>query len=81
MIGSDDMRPTFLAIALLAISGPALAQVVADMDGDGRYSLAELQVVYPGVTAADLAVIDANGDGAVDADELAAAEVVGTLSN
>lgn len=65
-------------VAALALS-PALAQEVADADGNGTYSLEELTVTYPDLTAEVYATIDSNADGAVDATELTAAQEAGTL--
>ena len=66
-------------IAALALS-PALAQDVADADGNGTYSLEELMVSYPELTAEVFTTIDSNADGAVDATELKAAQDAGTLT-
>lgn len=67
--------------ALAALSAPALAQTeVADADGDGVYSLAELSAAYPDLDEATFATIDVDGDGFVDADELQAAREAGTLA-
>lgn len=68
-------RTAVAAIAALA-SVPAWAQdnrAVEDTDGNGSYSLAELQVAYPDLGEDGFASMDANGDGVVDAAELAAA--------
>jgi hypothetical protein len=61
---------------------PALAQdvTVTDADGNGTYSLEELMVAYPTLTAEVYATIDTNADGAIDAEELAAAQEAGTLT-
>ncbi|MEZ5913602.1 MAG: EF-hand domain-containing protein [Paracoccaceae bacterium] len=72
------MKPNQIAtVALVMLLGaPALAQdapAVEDTDGDGSYSLAELQVAYPDLTEEGYASIDANADGVVDEAELAAA--------
>ena len=71
-------------IALAAIlglgAGAALAQtMVEDTDGDGVYSLEELQVAFPELTDEVFTTVDTNADGVVDADELAAAEEAGVL--
>jgi hypothetical protein len=50
------------------------AATVVDTDGDGMYSFAELLVGYPGLTEETYTTMDANADGAVYADELAAAQ-------
>ncbi len=59
---------------------PVMAQEVADADGNGTYSLEELMVAYPSLTAEVYATIDSNTDGAVDATELQAAVDAGTLT-
>jgi hypothetical protein len=67
--------------ATLGLAGTALAQevTVTDTDADGSYSLEELQIVYPELTEEVFDVIDANGDGGIDEDELAAAQAAGVL--
>lgn len=66
----------------LALAGAAQAQtVVTDTDGNGSYSIEELTAAYPDMTAAIFGQVDVNADGAVDADELAAAREQGTLAN
>lgn len=74
----------FLNIATLVgvvAASTAIAQtMVEDSDGDGLYSMDELMVVYPDMTEDTFAAVDTNGDGSVDADELAAAQEAGTLS-
>jgi hypothetical protein len=69
------LAPLLLALALAAL--PARAADPAD--GDGGLDLAELRSVWPGLTDDDFAVIDANGDGRVDALELEAARAAGLL--
>ncbi|AZQ67563.1 EF-hand domain-containing protein [Silicimonas algicola] len=71
---------TVLAAALLGLGATAAtAADVTDTDGDGMYSMEEIQAAYPDLTEEVFATIDANADGMVDADELAAAETAGTL--
>ena len=74
------MKKFIIAIAAVGFAGAAVAQDVADADGDGTYSMEELMASYPDLTAEVYAVVDANGDGTVDADELAAAQAAGTLT-
>lgn len=81
------MKTLMAALAALGFAGAAVAQTatpttppeVTDTDGNGTYSLVELQVVYPALTEAQFGQIDANGDGAVDPDELTAAQDAGLL--
>lgn len=73
-----------IAIAIAATLGAAAFATVAmahemDTDEDGLYSLAELQVEYTDLTEEQYAALDTNADGAVDADELAAAVAAGDL--
>lgn len=63
----------------LGVSTAAMAAEVEDTDGDGMYSMEELMVAYPSLTEDLFSTIDGNGDGAVDPDELAAAEEAGVL--
>lgn len=76
------MKKLALTLTLgVATTGMALAQGIADMDADGtgNLSVSELQAVYPSLTEEGFTAIDANGDGAVDEAELAAAVEAGTL--
>jgi hypothetical protein len=77
------MNRTISALVFgLALAGAAQAQtVVTDTDGNGSYSIEELTAAYPDMTPEVFATIDANTDGAVDADELAAAREAGTIAN
>lgn len=73
------MKKVILAIAALGFAGAAIAQDVADTDGDGVYSMDEMMATYPDLTEEVFTMVDANGDGSIDADELAAAQEAGTL--
>jgi hypothetical protein len=69
---------TVLGLAAL----PAFAQdapEIADTDGNGTWSMDELLVAYPDMTAETFTAVDANADGAVDQAELAAALADGAL--
>ena len=68
-------------MALIATSAAYAQTMVEDSDGDGVYSMEELMVVYPTLTEDVFGEIDANEDGAVDAEELAAAQEAGVLTN
>ena len=68
-------------LAVLATSAAYAQTMVEDSDGDGAYSMEELMVVYPAITADVFGEVDTNGDGAVDADELAVAQEAGVLTN
>jgi hypothetical protein len=62
-----------------AVPGAGIAGSGIDTDGDGRYSLAELQALYPALTAAIYALIDADGDGRVSPGEFRAGQDEGLL--
>ena len=76
-------RTSFVLASILGLAAiPAFAQdaaAPADTDGNGTWSLAELQVSYPDLTEEGFTSIDANTDGAVDQAELAAAMADGLL--
>ena len=76
------MKSSISALVLgLALAGAAHAQtVVTDTDGNGTYSIEEMTAAYPDMNAGLFAKIDVNGDGAVDADELAAAREQGLIA-
>lgn len=69
-----------LGVATVAVAANAQT-VVSDTDGNGTYSIEELRAAYPDLTDEVFATVDANGDGQVDADELAAAQEAGVLPN
>ncbi|MCG6884102.1 MAG: EF-hand domain-containing protein [Silicimonas sp.] len=72
------MNLTIAALLGLGLGTAAMA-AVEDTDGDGVYSMEELLVVYPGLTEEGFGLIDTNGDGAVDENELTAAVDAGVL--
>ena len=76
-------RTSILLASILGLAAlPVLAQdaaAPADTDGNGTWSLAELQVSYPDLTEETFGKVDANVDGAVDQAELAAAMADGVL--
>ncbi|MEM6759652.1 MAG: hypothetical protein AAF601_09270 [Pseudomonadota bacterium] len=68
--------------ALLAVTPAlALAQAAADLDtnADGVLTLDEVQVGYPDITVDTFTAMDLNADGALDGEEVAAAEEAGIL--
>jgi hypothetical protein len=71
------MKRIAIALAPLALASAAFAQAtlpdVPDTDGNGSWSLVELQAVWTDLTEETFKGIDANADGAVDATELQAA--------
>lgn len=67
-------------VVTLSISAPAMAQdAKIDLDGDGMYSYPELLEVLPELSEDDYIVMDVNGDGLLNADEIAAATEAGLL--
>ncbi|WP_264212620.1 EF-hand domain-containing protein [Leisingera thetidis] len=75
---------TLTAVAFAALAASPLAAMEsiteADVDGNGTYSLEELQAAFPDLTAETFATIDANADGEADLAEVQAAEEAGLLA-
>lgn len=69
---------TALAIGLLGTTAFAQSAAV-DTNGDGMYSLPEVQAAMPDMSQDDFVLLDANGDGLLDADEIAAGTEAGIL--
>ncbi|MCV2880888.1 EF-hand domain-containing protein [Actibacterium sp. XHP0104] len=69
--------------AALTVAGAATASeegvVQIDSDADGVFSIEELTVAYPELSAETFAALDANADGSVDEAELAAGQEAGLL--
>lgn len=59
-----------LALATAAVAQTATLPEVTDTDGNGTWSLVELQAVWTDLTEEGFAGIDTNTDGEVDATEL-----------
>lgn len=70
---------TVLTMALGVSATGALAATEMDTDGDGVYSFEEMLAAVPTLTEETFITIDANGDGAVDEAELAAAQESGLI--
>jgi hypothetical protein len=68
-------------LALLAAYVANAQTMVEDSDADGLYSKDELMVVYAAITDDIFGEVNTNDAGAVDADELAAAQASGLLAN
>ncbi|MDA8585238.1 hypothetical protein N9L47_03110 [Rhodobacteraceae bacterium] len=64
---------------LLGLGATAAIAEVQDTDGDGVYSMEEVKATYPDLTEDVFAQLDANGDGALDVEELAVAQSAGIL--
>lgn len=76
------MKTLVLAVATIASFAAVAANaqtVVTDTDGNGTYSMEELKAAYADLTDETFKAVDANADGAVDADELKAAIEAGKL--
>lgn len=70
------MKRFAIVLAPLAIASAVTAQTlpeVADTDGNGTWSLVELQAVWTDLTEDTFKAIDTSADGEVDATELQAA--------
>lgn len=50
-----------------------------DANGDGILSVAEVQAVYPEVTAEQFSAMDLNADGSLDNSEIQAAQEAGLM--
>jgi len=74
-------RKTLMLIpAALLLATPLAAQDAAiDINADGMYSFPELQAVMPEMTEDTFITLDANGDGLLDADEIAVGTEAGLL--
>lgn len=74
---------TVFAIAAMAstatFAATAATMKTMDTDHNGSLSLVEIQAVYPKFTKAEFTKADTNGDGKIDAKELAAAQKDGVL--
>lgn len=67
------------AFAILATTAAHAQTAVEDSNADGVYSMEELMVVYPTLTEEVFLEMDTNGDGSIDAEELASAQEAGLL--
>jgi len=66
-------------VILLAGTTASFAEGMLDADGDGMVTMAEVQAMYPDFTAEAFAQADTDGNGSLDATELAAAVDAGTI--
>lgn len=74
---------TSLAMIMI-VTAPAFAQETdqaIDTDGDGTYSLTEMQTVFPDLTEEVFVAMDANENGMIDVDEFAVAKGSGLLKD
>ncbi|MCL4066627.1 hypothetical protein M3484_08585 [Pseudomonas sp. GX19020] len=76
-------RMALLAMSLGLFAGAAVAQtalpMIEDLDASGDWSHAELQSVWPDLTAEGFAAIDTDANGAVSPEELQAAVDAGLV--
>lgn len=70
-----------VAFGFLFAAVPALYAQDAgpDVDGDGMVTMEEFAAAYPDLTEDTFVMADTNADGALDADEIAAAAEAGIL--
>ena len=69
----------FATISALAVGAAQAQTVVTDTDGNGLFSMEELIVAFPELTPEVFTAADADADGSLSADELAAAQTAGTI--
>ncbi|MBJ2153691.1 EF-hand domain-containing protein [Paracoccus sp. IB05] len=76
-------RMALFAMSLGLFAGAAVAQtalpMIEDLDASGDWSHAELQSVWPDLTAEGFAAIDTDANGAVSPEELQAAVDAGLV--
>lgn len=70
---------TLLGLSAAQVMAQDLPEI-ADTDGNGLWSVEELQVAYPDLTPEVFTSIDANADGGVDVAELTAAIADGAVT-
>jgi len=72
---------TLVALAAFCVPAYAMSAGAAEVDanGDGILSVAEVQAVYPDVTADQFSAMDLNADGALDDGEVIAAQEAGLM--
>ena len=73
---------TYLAMSAVlatAMGSAAFAATEVDANADGMVTLEEAQAQVPEITAEIFSSLDVNADGALDADEVAAAQDAGIM--
>lgn len=74
------LRKLLISLPIVALAMPAIAQdAMIDANGDALYSYPEVQAVLPDMSLDDFTALDANGDGMLDADEVAVGVEAGLL--
>lgn len=66
-------------LVTLPMAAFAADYMAADANQDGMLSLEEVQAILPEVTTDTFVAVDTDGDGLVNADELAAAQAEGLM--
>ena len=72
------LKTTVLIAATLAVPGLAMAAEI-DANGDGLLTVAEVQAIYPDITAEQFAEMDTNADGSLEEAEVQAATEAGLM--
>ncbi len=74
-------RTRLIAASLITLPMAALAAdyMAADTNQDGMLSYEEVQAILPEVTTDTFIAVDADGDGLINADELAVAQTEGLM--
>lgn len=75
---TKELLATTFALAL-TLPAAALAQDAMDADGDGMVTMSEFQDAMPDAEADTFSQVDTDADGALSAEEIAAAQEAGTL--
>ncbi len=72
-------RTVLTALTVLALPTGLLAATDIETNGDGLLTIDEVQAVYPEITAEAFTAMDVNADGALDDDEVVAAQEAGMM--
>ena len=74
-------RQFFTTLIAAGLMSPAIAFAAteADSNGDGVLTIDEVQAIYPEVTVEAFSAMDVNADGALDDDEVVAAQQAGMM--
>ncbi|WP_294620776.1 EF-hand domain-containing protein [uncultured Roseovarius sp.] len=75
---TKELLATTFALAL-TLPAAAFAETAMDADGDGMVTMTEFQDAMPDAEAGTFSQADTDGDGALSADEVAAAQEAGVL--
>ena len=70
---------TLGALSVFAVAQANAQTVVADVDGNGVYSMEEMVAAFPELTEEVFKAADTDADGALSADELKAAQDAGNI--